>query len=201
MAVPVKARRGEAKVRGSNPSRASTRTHGLTLGSSAPGEFILIFKWAIRLTSCFVYSVPLEMIRAVGHAMTELPPENLIDQTLTPPRDPLTPDDESEDEDFGVRVGDSVRTAKALLSQLDDRARKAVSFFFNFVRAISLTSCFVHSGWSTWGYSRPTSSRTRTRAGYLRTGVGWWRVRWVWTGEPRSCWRSPPWFSTGTPER
>ena len=58
------------------------------------------------------------MIRAVGHAMTELPPENLIDQTLTPPGDHLTPDDESEDEDFGVSVGDSVRTAKALLSQL-----------------------------------------------------------------------------------
>ena len=58
------------------------------------------------------------MIRAVGHAMTELPPEDLIDQTLTTPRYHLTLDDESEDEDFGVSVGDSVRTAKALLSQL-----------------------------------------------------------------------------------
>ena len=28
-------------------------------------------------------------------------------------------------QDYGVRVGDSVRTAKALLSQLDDVARKA----------------------------------------------------------------------------
>ena len=29
------------------------------------------------------------------------------------------------EKDYGVRVGDSVRTAKALLSQLDDVARKA----------------------------------------------------------------------------
>ena len=82
----------------------------------------------------FSTGVPLEMIRAVGHAMTELPPENLDD--IAGKFDPSSADgmDDVDDDidalakaekDYGVRVGDSVRTAKALLSQLDDVARKA----------------------------------------------------------------------------
>ena len=79
----------------------------------------------------FSTGVPLEMIRAVGHAMTELPPENLEVQLpeFVDGADLDDIDDETArtkaEKDYGVRVGDSVRTAKALLSQLDDVARKA----------------------------------------------------------------------------
>jgi len=87
----------------------------------------------------FSTGVPLEMIRAVGHAMTELPPENLdnLDAKFDgayggngrKKSDLDDLDDETArtkaEKDYGVSVGDSVRTAKALLSQLDDVARKA----------------------------------------------------------------------------
>ena len=68
----------------------------------------------------FSTGVPLEMIRAVGHAMTELPPECLeSDAEFEVSADSDDVDDETAlakaEKDYGVGVGDSVRTAKVSL--------------------------------------------------------------------------------------